>query len=145
MSACGGKPCRRLDVSQQRLLRVDERYFFFFLPVFFFAFFAFLAMLPSTIPKLVQCKSTSTCRNTEYTTIAKLILRASKKVNGGHTVARCEVGEAFSRCVGAIRGHTDRCCHHFSFEVRTSTLKDHLRLRLSIKKGKGVRPWSVTL
>ena len=39
-------------------------------------------MLPSAIPKLVQCKSTS-----EYTTIAKLIHRASKKVNGGHTVA----------------------------------------------------------
>jgi hypothetical protein len=33
-------------------------YFFFFLAVFFFAFFAFLAMLPSVIPKLVQCKST---------------------------------------------------------------------------------------
>jgi hypothetical protein len=44
-------------------------------------------MLPSAIPKLVQCKSTSTCINTEYTTIAKLIHRASKKVNGGHTVA----------------------------------------------------------
>src|SRR5271154_4085542 len=46
-------------------------------------------MLPSAIPKLVQCKSTSTCMNTEYTTIAKLILRASNKVNGGHTVAHC--------------------------------------------------------
>jgi hypothetical protein len=66
---------------------VGEDYFFFFLPVFFFAFFAFLAMLPSVIPKLVQCKSTSTRINTEYTTIAKLIRRASKKVNGGHTVA----------------------------------------------------------
>ena len=42
-------------------------------------------MLPSAIPKLVQCKSTSTCINTEYTTIAKLILCASNKVNGGHT------------------------------------------------------------
>jgi hypothetical protein len=72
------------------VLCVGEGYFFFFLPVFFFfAFFAFLAMLPSAIPKLVQCKSTSTCINTEYTTIAKLILRVSKKVNGGHTVARC--------------------------------------------------------
>jgi hypothetical protein len=45
-------------------------------------------MLPSATPKLVQCKSTSTCTNTEYTTIAKLILRASKKVNGGHTKDR---------------------------------------------------------
>ena len=27
-------------------------YFFFFLAVFFFAFFAFLAMLPSVIPKV---------------------------------------------------------------------------------------------
>jgi hypothetical protein len=34
-------------------------YFFFFLVVFFaFAFFAFLAMLPSVVPKLAQCKST---------------------------------------------------------------------------------------
>jgi hypothetical protein len=66
-----------------------EGYFFFFLPVFFaFAFFAFLAMLPSTIPKVVQCKSTSTRTNIEYTTIADLILRASKKVNGGHAVGR---------------------------------------------------------
>jgi hypothetical protein len=78
----------RLDVYQ-KVLCVGEGYFFFFLPVFFFAFFAFLAMLPSAIPKLVQCKSTSTCRNIEYTTIEKLILRASKKVNGGRTVARC--------------------------------------------------------
>jgi hypothetical protein len=65
-----------------------EGYFFFFLPVFFFAFFAFLAMLPSAIPKLVICKSTSTSINTEYTTIAKLIRRASKKVNGAHTMGR---------------------------------------------------------
>jgi hypothetical protein len=34
-------------------------YFFFFLAVFFFAFFAFLAMFPSVVPKrLTQCKST---------------------------------------------------------------------------------------
>ena len=61
-------------------------YFFFFLVVFFafFAFFAFLAMLPSVTPKLAQCKSTSTCIGSEYTTIAKLILRASKRVNGRH-------------------------------------------------------------
>jgi hypothetical protein len=78
-----------LNVSA-KVLCVGEGYFFFFLPVFFFAFFAFLAMLPSAIPKLVQCKSTSTCISTEYTTITKLILRASKKVNGDHTTARCE-------------------------------------------------------
>jgi hypothetical protein len=47
-----------LDVFQQTYC-VGEGYFFFFLPVFFFAFLAFLAMLPSAIPKLVQCKSTS--------------------------------------------------------------------------------------
>jgi hypothetical protein len=82
-----------------KVLRVDKGYFFFFLPVFFFAFFAFLAMLPSAIPKLVQCKSTSTCRNTEYTTFANLILRASKKVNGGHTVALC--GRSFSHDASA--------------------------------------------
>ena len=75
------EPLTRLDVLQQRVLCV-EGYFFFFLPVFFFAFFAFLAISPSAIQVLVQCKSTSTCTNTEYTTIAKLILRASNKVNG---------------------------------------------------------------
>jgi hypothetical protein len=45
----------RLDVSRHRFY-VGEGYFFFFLPVFFFAFFAFfafLAMLPSAIPKLL--------------------------------------------------------------------------------------------
>jgi hypothetical protein len=62
---------------------VGEGYFFF-LPVFFFAFFAFLAMLPSATPKLVQCKSTSTCIDLEYTTIAKLTVHASKKVDAGH-------------------------------------------------------------
>jgi hypothetical protein len=51
----------RLDVFSAKVLFVSEGYFFFFLPVFFFAFFAFLAILPSAIPKLVQCKSTSTC------------------------------------------------------------------------------------
>jgi len=58
-------------------------YFAFFLAVFFafFAFFAFLAMLPS-IPKLVQCKSSTDVQMIAYTTIAKLILRASNKVNG---------------------------------------------------------------
>ena len=39
--------------------------------------------------KWVQCKSTSTCLNTKYTTVAKLILRASNKVNGVNTAARC--------------------------------------------------------
>jgi hypothetical protein len=68
---------------------VGEGYFFFFLPVFFFfAFLAFLAMLPSVIPKLFNASRTRHAK-TEYTTIAKLILRASKKVNGGHAVARC--------------------------------------------------------
>jgi hypothetical protein len=76
----------RLDVSQQRYC-VGKGYFFFFLPVFFFAlaFLAFLAILPSTIPKLVQCKSFSTRTNVKYTTIAKLIPRVLNKVNGGHT------------------------------------------------------------
>jgi hypothetical protein len=39
-------------------------------------------------PKIeLNASRTSTCIKIEYTTIAKLILRASKKVNGGHTVA----------------------------------------------------------
>jgi hypothetical protein len=66
-------------------------YFFFIFDVFFavffaafavfFAFFAFLAILPSVTPKLAQCKSTSTCIRSDYAIIAKLILRASKRVN----------------------------------------------------------------
>src|SRR5216683_1075657 len=45
---------------------VGETYFFFFLPVFFFAFafFAFLAMLPSVIPKdWFNASRASTCMN----------------------------------------------------------------------------------
>jgi len=38
----------------------------------------------------LKCKSNiSTCRDREYTTIAKLILRASNKVNAARSVARC--------------------------------------------------------
>ena len=56
-------PVRVAKVTDLRRYPASERfssngYFFFFLAVFFFAFFAFLAMLPSVIPKLVQCKST---------------------------------------------------------------------------------------
>jgi hypothetical protein len=87
------KPRSCPDVSQQVLC--VEGYFFFFLPVFFFAFFAFLAILPSAIPKLVQCKSTSTCMNSKYTKISKLILRASNKVNGGHIPECVGAGELF--------------------------------------------------
>jgi hypothetical protein len=88
ISVCDVKTRTRLDVSQQRYC-LSKGYFFFFLPVFFFAlaFFAFLAMLPSTIPNLVQCKSFSTRTNVKYTTIAKLIPRVLNKVNGGHAVA----------------------------------------------------------
>jgi len=50
VSLAMAKPRARLDVSQQGC--VGETYFFFFLPVFFFAFFAFLAKVPSVIPKL---------------------------------------------------------------------------------------------
>ena len=57
------RPVRVAKVTDLRRYPASERfspngYFFFFLAVFFFAFFAFLAMLPSVIPKLVQCKST---------------------------------------------------------------------------------------
>jgi hypothetical protein len=46
------KPRTHLDVSQQRYCVSAKAYFFFFLAVFFFAFFAFLAMVPSVFPKL---------------------------------------------------------------------------------------------
>jgi hypothetical protein len=74
-------------------------YFFFFLAVFFafFAFFAFLAMLPSVIPKVELMQVISTCMHLKYTTIAKLILNASKKVNDRRAIATNEV--AWSRRV----------------------------------------------
>lgn len=97
------KPRTRLDVSQ-KVLGVGDGYFFFFLPVVFFAFFAFfafLATLPSAIPRIwFNASRPSTCINTEYTTIAKLILRDSKKVNGSHTVACCRRANLW------IRGHS---------------------------------------
>ena len=96
-------------------LRVFFAYFFTALFAFFFAFFAFLAMLPSAIPKLVQCKSTSTCINTEYTTITKLILRASKKVNGGHTVARCGWANLFHEA--STRYADTACCPARNFRT----------------------------
>jgi hypothetical protein len=67
---------------------MEKPYFFFFLPVFFFAFFAFLAISPSVIPLLSSMQSTSTCINIKYTTFAKLILRASNKVNGSPIAVR---------------------------------------------------------
>ena len=80
------KPRTRLDVSQ-KVLGVGDGYFFFFLPVVFFAFLRFLSHVALRNPKIwFNASRPSTCINTEYTTIAKLILRASKKVNGGHTV-----------------------------------------------------------
>jgi len=112
------KPRTRLDVSQ--LLCVGEDYFFFFLPVFFafFAFLAFLAMLPSTVLKLVQCRSTSTCISTEYTTIAELILCASKKVNGGqnprvdHLAQGRLVYQRSDQTLPRLRSHRNNI-HHY--------------------------------
>ena len=61
----------------------SNSYFFFFLAVFLDFFFAFFAMLPSVIPKVGSMQvDNSTCMHSDYTTIGKLILRASKKVNG---------------------------------------------------------------
>jgi hypothetical protein len=66
-------------------------YFFFFFADFFFAFFAFLAMLPSVIPKSsLDASRESTCMRLDYTTIAKLILLASNKVNGHQIVLTCD-------------------------------------------------------
>jgi hypothetical protein len=80
-------------------------YFFFFLADFFafFAFFAFLAMFSLRGPKSwIDASRPSACMHTEYTTIAKLILRAAKKVNGGHTVGQRDrmrpSRDAWTRC-----------------------------------------------
>jgi hypothetical protein len=84
---------------------LSNSYFFFFLADFFFAFFAFLAMLPSVTPKLAQCKPTSTCINSEYTTISKLILSASNKENA--SVAPCALTK-LSRDAGRYRALLDQ-------------------------------------
>src|ERR1700730_9615613 len=69
-------------------------YFFFFLAVFlavFFAFLAFLAMLPSVIPKVDSMQAAyRRAWISDYTIIAKLIPRASNRVNDRRTVATCE-------------------------------------------------------
>ena len=65
-------------------------YFFFFLAAFF-AFFAFLAMLRSVVPKSwFSASRQSTCINSDYTTISKLILRALKKVNDRQAITICD-------------------------------------------------------
>ena len=75
-------------------------YFFFLFDVFFavffaafavfFAFFAFFAMFPSVIPKVGSMQNRhSICIHSDYTIIAKLIPRASNRVNGRRTVATC--------------------------------------------------------
>jgi hypothetical protein len=87
---------------------VGEGYFFFFLPVFFFfAFLAFLAMLPSVIPKLVQCKSNSTSKDRVHHNckIDTARFEEGKRRSCGRSL---RLGEPFSRCVDAI-GDT-ACC-----------------------------------
>lgn len=81
-------------------------YFFFFLVVFFafFAFFAFLAMVPSVVPKSwFDANRRSMCIGSAYTIIAKLILRASKRVNGHQPVCDCRPDEALARCADMAR------------------------------------------
>jgi hypothetical protein len=74
-------------------------YFFFLFDVFLAVFFAFafLAILPSVTPKVAQCKSTSTCIRSDYAIIAKLILRASKRVNDRHILANLRLGSRVMR------------------------------------------------
>lgn len=74
-----------------------EGYFFLlaFFAFFAFAFFAFLAMLPSS-PKVgsMQVEHRRACLS-KYTTIKKLILRASNKVNDDHSAALRARGISF--------------------------------------------------
>src|ERR1700682_5868385 len=75
-------------------------YFFLLFDVFFavffaafavfFAFFVFFAMFPSVIPKVGSMQNRhSICIHSDYTIIAKLIPRASNRVNVRRTVATC--------------------------------------------------------
>ena len=104
------KPCTRLDVSQ-KVLRVGDGYFFFFLPVVFFAFFAFfafLATLPSTIPRLIQCKSILDVHRYRVHHNCKIdTARFEEGKRRSHRRAM-QVSEPLSRSVGGIRGHACR-------------------------------------
>jgi hypothetical protein len=101
------KPRTRLDVSQ-KVLGVGDGYFFFFLPVVFFAFFAFfafLATLPSAIPRLVQCKSTLDVHKHRVHHNCKIdTARFEEGKRRSHRSA-LRVRKPLSRCVDAIRGH----------------------------------------
>jgi hypothetical protein len=73
----------------------------------------FLGHVALRDPKsLVQCKSTIDLHHSEYTTIAKLILRASKKVNDRHTVATFPNDAALARGVDTARHHDRRPLNH---------------------------------
>jgi hypothetical protein len=65
-----------------------------------------LAMLPSVIPKVGLMQVISTCMHSKYTTIAKLILNASKKVND----RRDHDEVAWSRGVANGAGHSRYSC-----------------------------------
>ncbi len=75
-----------LNYPSEKYLR---GYYFFFLPAFFafFAFFAFLAMLPSS-PNVGSMQAEIGVQMIAYTTIEKLILHASNKVNGARSLQR---------------------------------------------------------
>ena len=101
------KPRTRLDVSQ-KVLRVGDRYFFFFLPVVFFAFFAFfafLATLPSAIPRLVQCKSTIDVHKYRVHHNCKIDTARFEEGKRRQNHRALQVSEPPSRSSVAIRGH----------------------------------------
>ena len=81
-SCCEGRNGPHIRHYPDAMRFSSNGYFFFFLAVFFFAFFAFLAMLPSVIPKVGSVQVDNRHAYIQATPqIAKLILRASKRVN----------------------------------------------------------------
>jgi hypothetical protein len=86
------KPCTRLDVSQQGRGEI-----YFFLPVFFFAFafFAFLAMLPSVIPQdRFNASRASTCINARVYHNWKIDTACFEEVNAVHVACDIRVEDA---------------------------------------------------
>jgi hypothetical protein len=77
---------RGLSPNSYFFLPLDVFFAVFFAAFAVFAFFAFLAMFLSA--SWLNANRPSTCMHSDYTIIAKLIPRASKTVNEGHTASR---------------------------------------------------------
>ena len=83
------KPRWRLDVSQQILCGRELLLFLLAGLLRLLRFLRFLSHIALRDPNVGSMQVDFDEHKYKYTTIEKLISRASKKVNGGHVVAHC--------------------------------------------------------